>query len=290
MTDTFKACRVGISVPPGESVGTVHSVFSRVVNIDFGGGELVSVLGPGVPMAPAGISVDREGQGLIFENAERGDGCRISGESLYISGNVICLQGALKWESRIGGEHDFNLRCSELQRTYWNRLIADHWIFNAGGLSGLMRAAAQRIVSAVKDLTHGIAELDSSRVCRAVRSLSGLGPGLTPSGDDILLGWIFASRIAGLNDGEQRVFSEALRQVGPGGEPVSVSGTFLRQAARGEFGESLLRLGGALKRQPEGLHSRLIERIMQTGHFSGQDTLLGCYCGLFGSLPPQEKE
>ena len=289
MTEIFKACRVGISVPPGEAVGTVHSVFSRVVNIDFGGGELVSVLAPRVPMAPAGISVEGEDPRLFITNVAGGDECRISGGTLYVSGNVISFGGARRWDSRIGPEHDFRLGGAGPQRQYWDRQIAGHWIFDVDGLSGLMRAAAQRIASAIRDLISGMAELDTARVCRAVRSLSGIGPGLTPSGDDILLGWIFTSRMVRQNDGERKVFGEALRQLMLGRDSASVSDTFLAQAVRGEFSEPLLQLEGALRRRPEGVHRTLLQRIRRTGHFSGQDTLLGCYCGLFRTLPPEKE-
>src|SRR5712692_500355 len=131
---------------------------------------------------------------------------------------------------------------------------------------------------------------DMAGVEAAVRGLAGLGPGLTPSGDDTLGGFVGvialspSFRMPGFTreDGES-LASLIANTARP--RTTLLSATLLAHAARGELAEHVGELLMALT-LPLG-HSeavlRAADRVLAFGACSGGDTLLGLLLGLQAS-------
>ncbi len=117
----------------------------------------------------------------------------------------------------------------------------------------------------------------------AAEQLVGLGPGLTPSGDDMLAGLLVALRRLGTAAGVGRAvwlagWLAAAVTFDARGRTTPISATLLHCAARGEAsGEVLAVLRSLTGRQsPEpALH-----RLLQLGHTSGADLAWGVRIGL----------
>jgi hypothetical protein len=124
----------------------------------------------------------------------------------------------------------------------------------------------------------------------SVRSMIGLGGGLTPSGDDILVGYL-----AGLwSTTDERL--ERIRYVSGLGEEVirlsnrtnAVSSTYLFHASGGQVSSRLVVLAAVICRGEAS--DRILpaaESAMQVGHTSGMDAVTGLLVGLAAWTTPQ---
>ncbi len=134
------------------------------------------------------------------------------------------------------------------------------------GLGYLLDGSRDR-PDAVKSLDQWIAKPDGTP--DAAAGLIGLGPGLTPSGDDLVGGVLCALHAAGFKEAATRLAGWAL--------PIATTATsrisyaHLACAAEGECGETLNdAMVALLSGQPPDL-----QRIDSIGHTSGWDALAG---------------
>jgi hypothetical protein len=117
-----------------------------------------------------------------------------------------------------------------------------------------------------------------------VHSLIGLGPGLTPSGDDFLVGALaLLDALA-----ERNAHAELARAiaVAPRGRTSPLSDCLLRAAAAGHPGEDLCRaVSAVVSAAPEAA----VAAIRTVGHSSGWDMLAGMTAALECTIrrPPE---
>ena len=107
---------------------------------------------------------------------------------------------------------------------------------------------------------------------RAAASLIGLGPGLTPAGDDLVGGALVALRITSRHACAARIADWALRLATR--RTSRISRAHLACAAQGEGGAALHALLGALLAGRNSV-SREIDAIDAIGHTSGWDAAAG---------------
>ena len=128
-------------------------------------------------------------------------------------------------------------------------------------------------------------EQDIAGVEEATRGLAGLGPGLTPAGDDVLAGFaavmaLLSARISA--DGTSRSHvAEVIAAVARPRTTV-LSGVLLEYAARGEVAEQLgeMLLALALPAGESEAVLQAADKLLDFGGTSGGDTLLGVLFGL----------
>jgi hypothetical protein len=80
-------------------------------------------------------------------------------------------------------------------------------------------------------VTHAAAQDDSALLHPALASICGYGPGLTPAGDDWLMGWLLGAR---LMDVRRATASAAAVQRAIRGRTTSLSAAYLECASAGE--------------------------------------------------------
>lgn len=136
----------------------------------------------------------------------------------------------------------------------------------------LVRALAGPARGLVDELVLG----DPDRVGRAAAKLSGLGGGVTPAGDDFLLGAVYALWICGEPERAGQLATAVVEAAGSRTNAVSLA--WLRAAARGEAGNEWHALFNAV------LAGRPIEQaarvLIRRGHTSGADALAGFLAAL----------
>jgi hypothetical protein len=122
---------------------------------------------------------------------------------------------------------------------------------------------------------HGVASLRLSPPYGAVRDLIGLGYGLTPSGDDFLIG-----TLATLDALEQTNMHAALGRavVAAAGRTSPLSASFLRAAAAGYVGENLHTMVAAIV---AGDADAAVTAAARISHTSGWDALAGAVVTLY---------
>jgi hypothetical protein len=153
-----------------------------------------------------------------------------------------------------------------LSRIVWPRSSADHGSFE-------LRAAIP-VVASVADWLQRALELDARELPPGgITKLVGLGPGLTPSGDDFLVGMLVVLSLVGRLDLVAAVGQVIRPVLAEGTGPISC--LHLAAALDGESSERLHAMVNAvLAGDHDVLNSRLVS-ISQVGHCSGWDTLAG---------------
>lgn len=124
----------------------------------------------------------------------------------------------------------------------------------------------------------GIAPLDAAR---AAVALLGLGPGLTPSGDDYLVGLLGALEV--LDHPARRGIALAVTAHGAE-RTTELSARALSNAAHGRYPERLHDVLAAIVSNDARAIPRSIERAMRYGATSGADTIVGVFAGLRAGL------
>jgi hypothetical protein len=113
--------------------------------------------------------------------------------------------------------------------------------------------------------------------CTSPDELIGLGPGLTPSGDDFVGGALIALRAAGRVELAERVAAWALRLAER--RTSRISRAHLACAAAGEGHEALHQLLAALEKG-EAAIARALDALDRVGHSSGRDAAAGALLSL----------
>ena len=134
-------------------------------------------------------------------------------------------------------------------------------------LSGLAAAAAD------PDASIGLAS-----------RLLGSGPGLTPSGDDVLAGFLAGAAAFGLDAASLRQAIGALAPV----RTTALSAALLWHAARGECIDELAALASALTGRA-GQGADAVSRLMSVGHSSGAALALGLMAAAGAALHSQRR-
>lgn len=276
--------------------GTIHSVFRRAVNIALGD-TILTLLSDGLPRMPNSVRLSS----VVVEELVRSlrPGMEVwvgDGKLLIPACNFsLCLPETSPWEPR-----------PEIMGYRWHReTVARHVRLLArylaerpqqDGLAPLVgplllgQAAretplARMALPRLRMLARSAWRRDSTGVEEATRGLAGLGPGLTPSGDDVLAG--FAAVMALLRaqlgaDGAARGYVVEMIAAAARSRTTLLSGVLLAHAARGEVaehvGEVLLAL--ALPAGESEVVLRAADRVLAFGATSGGDTLLGMLLGL----------
>lgn len=113
----------------------------------------------------------------------------------------------------------------------------------------------------------------------AAAALLGLGPGLTPSGDDVLAGALLSLHAVGLSETAERL-AKVIAAAGPAATN-RVSLAHLREAGRGMGAAALHDCLGEVVRDGDDLPAA-VTRVGRIGHSSGWDVLCGMVCCLTG--------
>ena len=142
-------------------------------------------------------------------------------------------------------------------------------------------ALERRAEAAIVELARGLQRRDAILVSRAAGALAGMGPGLTPSGDDVLVGGLLAFA---LHADDSRVMRQAIISA-VRDRTTRISMAYLEAAARGEASESWHRLVAALASHEAERIAIAARGVMAFGETSGSDMLAGFLLTLDALLP-----
>lgn len=250
----------------------VHSAFDRVVNLrPADGPHLFCLAARTVDDAPDTVVLDTPSCRPLA--LRPGDVVSTEAGIVRLPAGGIELAGARPWEPVLP-ELPMRATASAWLRGFLRRRAlgdaADPW------LAAVRPLLAQRLDGLLAAIRRG----DAAGLAHAVDRLVGLGAGLTPSGDDMLVGVTLVAHLpgsalapaCGALDGA--VAASA-------GRTTDISHATLAQAAAGRVRESVAALlramaGGSTDRQLDG-HG---DRVAAIGHTSGTDILTGLSAAL----------
>lgn len=120
--------------------------------------------------------------------------------------------------------------------------------------------------------------MNNGTLFKAVEFFIGRGRGLTPSGDDFIIGWLLIDQ---LNHPSITLKKAIESKISVSGYTTDISRSYLSWGLRGHFSSALLDIinylhGGGLKEDIE----RLLKNAVDYGNTSGTDTLSGLVTAL----------
>lgn len=277
---------------PARARGRVHSVFARACNIETAAGELVTLLAPELGASPHGIRLDaphsrfdawlRAGQDAILHDAAL---------RLPDAGVTVDLSAARIWRGAVAAVAPLSCNATATRLRALRDVvyecaprhgIADALAVPAGARNALERALATRLAQTLPPLADATGRRDVAAIATAAARLVGLGPGLTPAGDDFLTGYLAAlwSRAAA-EAGVQAMLAPLAAACSPLIlRTHAISRQMLDDATRGRFAQALVDVTIALS--GAGNTDDAAARALACGHSSGADALCGL---LFGYAP-----
>jgi hypothetical protein len=263
----------------------VQSVYRSVVNISTADG-LLTVASPETGGLPNGILADLgpdwRGIGLHPGMVVHASDAKIR---VPDAGLEIQFDAAPRWSPRLQSSAEV----ADAAAARWSRRsVATRTIAqaraSAGGFGALMREDVAHdpvgILDVARPMLAGliVALETGDRRCAAevATRLIGLGPGLTPSGDDVLVG--IEAALHALDRPSAGFLALAMGDVEE--RTTALAATLLRHAAAGEFAERLHILLAALLGSDDETIATAIGRAAAWGATSGTDCLLGVLIGL----------
>jgi len=274
--------RVFDLVRKGGLTGHVLANYEHACNLAISEREIIALVSPAIGNGPLNIVIEDR---AALEHVTSGlpvlfrDGQLILGDSL-----VVLLDGARLWNAEVNWErltsHKEKLEDSLALLCDWLlSLDAEKWPEKGDVIRSLHSQAFLTTAWArIRGLLQALQRGDRSGIRENAAHLAGLGPGLTPAGDDYLVGlmaglraWPTMLEDSGLSPGEAcQIIFEATE-----GRTTLLSSAFLRSAKDGLFGEGWHELMAALAGGQALRIKRAAKRILSSGATSGADALVG---------------
>lgn len=239
--------------------GVVHSTFERAVNLLMGS-ELWAVLASARQDTPFGI---RLAPGVCRIDVKVADRVHVRAGYTAIGRLIVDCRTASRWVPA-----PWTAPCIGLDA----RLVTVEAAARARAWPGSSRIAADVTAALDKDAPGSEEALGS-----VVRRCVGLGPGLTPAGDDVLVGILAVLTSASAGDAGIRAAGRLADALAPVlCLTADVSRHLVDQALRGMPGRALHDLGKALiEGAPQDVRADALDRVLDTGGTSGADACLG---------------
>lgn len=285
---------------PGETECTIHSVFTRVFNLECGG-ALYALTADSVPIGPLTASldgpVDFQALGLL------------EGQTVKVGeGRISVSEAGLEWptDARTGiwsADLDTEIKRVQLERIQQMAQV----LVERGDPDGLLALMplirdtlpgfgmiserfedfrmehldfiSGRILALLDDL-----EAQGDITAQRVRAIVGFGPGLTPSTDDFLVGLM-----AGLlySSPAPEIWLARFRHWMDGldGRTTRISLEALKQGTRGRFNS---RIRNAAKALSDERGTQDWEALLSIGQTSGTDLAAGIYIGALYAMAKEQ--
>jgi len=276
-------------VPPQQVViGQVHSSYARIINVQTPSGRLLTFQGAGRLQAPLALALatDMEALGahlpvgaLVVQDIPAATG--------YPAALRLCCTAVPVWDGSLPASPRLTppvlAHIATALATWLSRYTPTR------GLAPLLLAldGDPTCLSDPYDAMHTVLAplwsrrytLTDTTLLTLVKNLVGLGEGLTPSGDDCLVGLLAVLHVTGhlpllCSPPVRAQFCQCVRL-----GTSQLSGEFVRCALDGHFAEPVVRLMRALCSLDNGAWPTPAAALAAVGHSSGVDAMVGIVLG-----------
>lgn len=294
-----------LALPPVGSTGGILSIHRDYLNISLMD-SVVTFARKGSPKVPFGVIVEIGSEwdfrALNRNHAVMSEDGRIKiGDDVMFTGLTACSRYSCRPTARQQYDDDQILRrlhalhefCRKSPRnggilTYLGRYQLDGGTLQRIDMIG---AVDERIRRRFEALMTGIVTTNNFLIIEGVHGIMGVGPGLTPSGDDFLVGFL-----AGLTHCRPERMTQATAVMARCLErdatefTTSVSAAYMRCAAKGEYHQYVTEFINAFCAGTGENLQTAAERLITLGHYSGTDLLLGFAYGGMIALHAMRKD
>jgi hypothetical protein len=258
------------------------NVFDRACNLINQEGDILALVTTERGLTPFGMVV-ASAERAPFQNVAPTDPISLAPRCLTLGAIQISLDSASVWNpvpdwpalralfaSRPALSDE--LRAAVLRSALAGSLLALH-APRLADQSEMGRALLAQARSPAARLAHGL-RIASEAVCvEGARGLAGLGGGLTPAGDDFIVGALLAAWAGLFGPGAERLSRAVAEAAAP--LTTALSAAYVRAAARGECTAHWHELFEALCAWGEERLRVGIGELLSVGHTSGADALAG---------------
>src|SRR5437870_905191 len=261
---SYSACVVAAARGPAQR-GVIHSVFPAAANITFPGDFILSLNAVTSPCMPNGLQLSALPATFPFSVLRAGMPVLFGAQRLLIEA-VDCsidLSTCTQWDPHIERPAQLDMEIVAKNRDW---LLA--WLPVWG--TGRARRGAWGA------LTHQVHNVRSM-----AQYLCGRGVGLTPTGDDILAGWMAANWLL---YGPSACLLEACQQIVTVAKQQThlLSQCWLGYAAAGNVAIPIKALLDALTKEDDIQLAAAMQAVLSMGATSGHDLMQGILSGLAG--------
>jgi hypothetical protein len=255
--------------------GRVLGRFERACNVVDGQGRVIALTLLEIGNGPFSIVVE-DWPGL-FDEFWVNQPAYADGRGLIIGEWWVNLSTARIWEPQLAGSNQ-SLELSPALAEMLKPFVAWPRLPDASSATRITnRRAREAAVQLWQVLQHEMHERHEGhernerleKIEEVAGQLAGLGGGLTPAGDDYLIGVMAALWLTGYKNWSSHIAAVAVRKT------TTLSAAFLRAASRGEFIESWHELAQALFAGNPEIFNQALRRVAQFGASSGMDALAG---------------
>jgi hypothetical protein len=288
------AITLGYAVPPGAFDASIHSAFRSAAYLKLDGDwELLTLVAASEADLPRGIRVHTP-EGFTFEDLQLGEAviCRHGIVRFRNASIEVDLRKARRWDfdlsacnfdgtnPSVGTAWQLVWRAlNERQLAYGAQMVGAHLLHPQDAEGSV---TLRWLADGTERLLAATASYDLS-VSTAISRLIGLGQGMTPTGDDLLVGYSAGLWCAIGHDPRRKEFVSNLGRTltDLSVKTSDVSRSFLYHAALGHVSSRLAGLAEAICKGIDS--SELLETAnaaMSVGHTSGMDAVTGLLLGL----------
>lgn len=254
-------------------LGKVHTIFDNSLNIQFPVG-LVHIGQTGMALSPFGCLIEPKDFQRIRALSQLGDIVRFKQGQLFLYTQDEVIKISLNQFEVI----DLIIPKIELspQDLTGNLLyhLLEETLFSLSIETGL--PLNETIKEGLQSLSEPHMKDKKMTDEEIIRLLIGRGIGLTPSGDDILIGYTFARLLFQKADNWQLKLSFALQEI----KTTAISEAYFNALLHGSINENFLHLVQLFYERDRKKISNELQKLKQFGHTSGTDTLYGFALGL----------
>lgn len=284
----------GLALPPLGSVGRILSVHKDYVNILINN-AVIAIVRQGRSLVPFGIEadlgevwdfIDTAGEQAVYHYKGRlivGDGVAVIGLEDCRRYSCHPAGGRPLSEPEVTGRLELLYRyCHQSARDGGIVAYLGHYRLEEGALQKPERAGLieRRLQQRFEALVTGVRRNDAFLIVEGVLGLLGVGPGLTPSGDDFLVGFLAGLAHCG-GDACARpaaAITNCLLQ-NAAACTTSLSAEYIRYATRGQYHQFFTAFIDSFQGGGAEELAAQTARLLTLGHSSGTDLLLGFVYG-----------
>lgn len=254
----------------------VHSSFTSVCNLVDKDGYLVSIQNIGSSISPLSLIIKtNKSINSLFPVGATITTCSEL-KKLSLCDTIIQYEDANVFNSRFNPP-DAVIAFPESCYDYLNTVLRHS---SCSLRISAMDRLRQICMDRLKNVAAALTLLEPMRFQTGAKSLVGLGPGLTPSGDDMLSG---ICAIARLHQPFAMLIETALQNLCLSELTGKVSAELLKLAITGHYAESIIILLNSLIKDDLMSFVEGCSLMLRTGSSTGEDCLTGLFYGL-GSL------
>lgn len=270
MTSSFTPGVVSSSLPldrPDSLLGQIHSLFKSSFNIAFDD-ELVNVASSPTQCSSYGLVLDEGLFDHLVKSIVVGDRVLQKGAHIFIYSTYNSVL-----DINLGEFHVLDLKIREIQpqpkrlQEINKALESVNWQENIG------LPENEHLLSKLQILSNP--ELSTEEFYEVFDYLCGRGKGLTPSGDDVLLGYLMVLKLFG-----DSTWSEEWQHKTVSKKTTIISVNYFRMLYRGYVSEYLQHFCLAAEKADFEALKESVAAIKHIGETSGSDTLLGLSIGI----------